>query len=185
MAWLSAARQRGETNFWFLGPGLAWCGGAGLGEVRQGEGWPGKARRGKARHGYSMKVLNLGAGVQSTTVYLMAVRGDIQIDHAIFADTGEEPGDVYKHLAWLRSLNGPPIHVVYNGQGRLGDDLIYGQHGSSRRFATIPAFIQAGPNSQRGQARRQCTYEYKIRPIENIYGKTCSGLFSVGVFRKT
>jgi hypothetical protein len=36
------------------------------------------------------RVLNLGAGVQSTALYLMYVKGEIQpqIDCAIFADTG-------------------------------------------------------------------------------------------------
>jgi len=47
--------------------------------------------------------LNLGAGVQSTTVYLMYLTGEIQpnIECAIFADTGEEPGAVYRHLEWM------------------------------------------------------------------------------------
>ena len=45
-----------------------------------------------------LHILNLGAGVQSTTLYLMFMRGDIkpQIDYAIFADTGEEPEAVYR-----------------------------------------------------------------------------------------
>src|SRR5437764_521642 len=40
-----------------------------------------------------LRVLSLGAGVQSTTVLLMAMRGEIRdkLDCAIFADTGWEP----------------------------------------------------------------------------------------------
>ncbi len=51
----------------------------------------------------SYHILNLGAGVQSTALYLMFCRGDIEptIDYAIFADTGEEPQAVYAHLEWL------------------------------------------------------------------------------------
>jgi len=55
-----------------------------------------------------MRVLNLGAGVQSSTIYLMMVDGDIPAcDVAIFADTGEEPQAVYDHLGWLKKQGGP------------------------------------------------------------------------------
>jgi hypothetical protein len=95
-----------------------------------------------------MNVLNLGAGVQSTAVYLLAVEGRIKIDHAIFADTGEEPAAVYDHLRWLQSLNGPPILV--RTAGKLGDDLIHGRNGG-KRFASIPAFVRV-EGQQRGNA---------------------------------
>jgi hypothetical protein len=45
-------------------------------------------------------ILNLGAGIQSTTLYLMDMDGELEynFDYAIFADTGDEPHEVYKHL---------------------------------------------------------------------------------------
>ncbi|NBW19669.1 MAG: hypothetical protein EBR82_68020 [Caulobacteraceae bacterium] len=50
-------------------------------------------------------ILNLGAGVQSTALYLMSLDGEVQkFDAAIFADTQEEPEDVYRHLEWMESL---------------------------------------------------------------------------------
>ena len=57
-------------------------------------------------------ILNLGAGVQSTTLYLMACRGEFRCDVAIFADTGDEPKAVYEHLEWLKSLEGDIIEAV-------------------------------------------------------------------------
>ena len=49
-------------------------------------------------------ILNLGAGVQSTALYLMSLDGEVQkFDAAIFADTQEEPEDVYRHLEWMES----------------------------------------------------------------------------------
>jgi hypothetical protein len=47
-----------------------------------------------------LTVLSLGAGVQSTTLALMAAQGEIQPlpDCAIFADTGWEPATVYRHF---------------------------------------------------------------------------------------
>lgn len=97
-------------------------------------------------------ILNLGAGVQSTTLYLMFMRGEIkpQIDCAIFADTQEEPQAVYEHLAWLQSLGGPEILV--RTAGKLGDDLCNGRYPSGAegtvrrngyRFASIPCFTEA------------------------------------------
>ncbi len=72
-----------------------------------------------------LHILNLGAGVQSRTLYLMFLRGDLtpQIDYAIFADTGEEPMPVYRHLEWLQSLNGP--HILVRSIGRLGEQKLY------------------------------------------------------------
>ncbi|MCZ2341344.1 MAG: hypothetical protein LC104_06050 [Bacteroidales bacterium] len=52
-------------------------------------------------------VLNLGAGVQSSALYLLAREGRIPCDVAIFADTGEEPAAVYQHLGQLISMEGP------------------------------------------------------------------------------
>lgn len=127
-----------------------------------------------------LDVLNLGAGIGSTTVYIMILEGKLPpIDAAIIADTGEEPEPVYRHLEWLKSLGGPRIIVA--GKGRLGDDLI---HGSRRdgyrrrdggRFASIPAYTATKPESKLalpvedkadGILKRQCTKEYKIDVVE-------------------
>ena len=114
------------------------------------------------------RVLNLGAGVQSTTLYLMYTRSEIQpgIDRAIFADTGEEPTAVYAHLKWLQTLGGPPITV--RSIGRLGDDLMLGRNSTGERFASIPAYTAATEGDKAGMVRRQCTREYKIDVIERF-----------------
>ena len=121
-----------------------------------------------------MTILNLGAGVQSTTLYLMAVRGEIAIDCAIFADLKEEPAPVYKHLPWMQSLNGPPIHIV--SAGRLGDDLKNGRNSTGQRFASIPAWTAWKEGQREGVIRRQCTAEYKIAPIEKFIRRELFGL---------
>lgn len=115
-------------------------------------------------------VLNLGAGVQSTALYLLAREGQLQFDVAIFADTGEEPAAVYRHLAWLCSLKLPPIWI--RQAGRLGDDLKQGRNSTGQRFASIPAFTAPDHRTRlpgkvrQGRVRRQCTAEYKIDVIE-------------------
>ena len=122
------------------------------------------------------RILNLGAGVQSTTVYLMYVRGEIKpgVECAIFADTGEEPASVYAHLEWLKSLGGPPI--IVRSIGRLGDDLTLGRNSTGGRFASIPAFTAAIEGSKAGLVRRQCTKEYKIEVIERCLRRELLGL---------
>ena len=108
-----------------------------------------------------IRVLNLGAGVQSTRLYLGSMEGDFQrFDVAIFADTGEEPAAVYEHLAWMQSLGGPQI-LIRSAGSRLGEDLKTGRRPtgqSQARFAAIPAFtiIEGG---EVGITKRQCSKE--------------------------
>lgn len=51
----------------------------------------------------ALRVVSLGAGVQSTVLLLMAAKREIgpMPDCAIFADTQFEPPAIYEHLAWL------------------------------------------------------------------------------------
>lgn len=122
-----------------------------------------------------MRILNLGGGVQSTTLYLMALRGEVApIDCAIFADLGEEPKAVYAHMEWLKSLGGPAIHVV--SAGILGNDLMHGVNSTGQRFASIPAFTAQNEGEPLGKIRRQCTSEYKILPIERFIRRELLGL---------
>ncbi|NOG70844.1 hypothetical protein [Roseicella sp. DB1501] len=143
--------------------------------------------------GIRLRILSLGAGVQSTTLALMAARGEVSPmpDCAVFADTGWEPQAVYEHLAWLRSPNVLPFPVHIVSAGDLRTDLLAGAQG--KRWASIPAFtrnvtptgtelpvydeddngdlIVVGSRILKtdrvgvGMIRRQCTGDYKIVPI--------------------
>jgi len=106
------------------------------------------------------KIISLGAGVQSTTLALLAHHGEIEPpDYAVFADTGWEPKAVYKHLDWLESYLSLP--VVRVSAGNLKDNLLGKTKG--KRFAAVPLFTANG-----GMGLRQCTYEHKIRPIQKF-----------------
>jgi hypothetical protein len=123
-------------------------------------------------------VLSLGAGVQSTTVYLLAMERQLELDAAVFADTGDEPQAVYRHLKWLQSLAGPPIYV--RTKGRLSEDLMRGgmerkRAGGFRRFVTVPFFIRK-PDGELGQTRRQCSKEYKVEVVERAIRRDMVGL---------
>ena len=66
-----------------------------------------------------LTILSLGAGVQSSTLALMAAKGEIKPmpDCAIFADTGAEPQGVYDYLDWLEKQLPFPVHRVMEGKG--------------------------------------------------------------------
>jgi len=109
-------------------------------------------------------VLSLGAGVQSTTLALMAAHGEIgpMPDCAIFADTGWEPQAIYEHLAWLTSPNVLPFPVHIVSDGNIREGLVRGAQGE--RWASIPAFTKSASGTV-GMIRRQGTKELKIVPI--------------------
>ncbi len=108
--------------------------------------------------------LSLGAGVQSSTLALMAAKGEIgpMPDAAIFADTQWEPRKVYEWLHWLeKQLPFPVIRVT---AGSLREDAISKQNTTGGRFASIPWHITL-PDGKPAMGRRQCTSEYKIQPL--------------------
>ncbi|MCK9513952.1 MAG: hypothetical protein M0R28_22370 [Pigmentiphaga sp.] len=79
-----------------------------------------------------LRALSLGAGVQSTTMALMAAHEEIgpMPDCAIFADTGWEPKAVYDHLAWLMSPNVLPFPVYTVSAGSIRDQLLAAGNGN-------------------------------------------------------
>lgn len=111
-----------------------------------------------------MIALSLGAGVQSTTLALLAVEGVLpKPDVAIFADTGWEPAAVYTHLDRLETVMaeaGIPLHRVSNGNIRD-----YGGGDLEKHYAAVPYFVLDTDGSH-GMGPRQCTQNYKIDPIK-------------------
>jgi hypothetical protein len=128
-------------------------------------------------------VLNLGAGVQSTTLYLMSMEGKVRtFDVVIFADTGEEPQAVYSHLKWLQSLNGPP--VLIRTRGKLGDDLMHGRNATGHRFASIPAFTILAGSDQEGRTRRSNGVDW-TRAVEIDHALRTTGAVANRDMRQT
>lgn len=140
------------------------------------------ARR-KAAGPAALTYLSLGAGVQSSTLALLAERGALpKPDLAIFADTQWEPRAVYDYLGWLESvLSFPVVRVT---AGNLRQHVMDGVKVADRPDGTprdayrgIPVYtrgahVSDGEGGKRwdpehlGMARRQCTREFKIAPIE-------------------
>ncbi|MCJ2129202.1 hypothetical protein [Methylobacterium sp. E-045] len=122
--------------------------------------------------GAKLRVLSLGAGIQSTTLALMAAHGALEPlpDAVIFADTGAEPPAVYEHLRWLRSGNVLPFDVTVVHGGNIIGDLkrqVHGERAGPGGKSPSAPFFAPG---RKGAApiRRQCTGHYKIDPINRV-----------------
>jgi hypothetical protein len=126
-----------------------------------------------------LQVLSLGAGVQSSCVFLMSCCGDLpKLDAAIFADTQWEPWWVYKSLEMLRTAGeraGIPLYIRSKGNLREHtlDRFVLGSNGG--RYATMPLFT-LDENGHKGMLRRQCTREYKAEVVDACIRKEILGL---------
>ena len=115
---------------------------------------------------HKLTYISLGAGVQSTAMYVLSALGKQGVpraDFAVFADTGDEPRHVYEQLEkledWGEQHGGPPIERV--SAGVLSEEIV------SHKFVAIPVYLKA-PDGKLSILRRQCTREYKITPIMKL-----------------
>ena len=113
-----------------------------------------------------MRILSLGAGVQSTVLALMCSDQHKElpkVDCAIFSDTQSEPQNVYDHLNWLEKQLSYPLYKVTAGS--LKEDILKSASGIRIRGASIPAFTRNKDTGKKGILRRHCTNTYKIEPL--------------------
>ena len=112
-------------------------------------------------------IISLGAGVQSSTMALMAAKGEItpMSVAAIFADTQDEPQSVYTWLDWLeKQLPFPVIRVT---AGKLSDKLLKKYWSKKHKrwaFYGLPVFLKS--DRGHGMMNRQCTTNFKVNPIQ-------------------
>lgn len=122
-----------------------------------------------------LRVLSLGAGVQSTTVALLSAKGTLPtLDACVFADTGWEPKAVYEHLNWLTDELARHCIPVYRvSMGNLRNDILKRdeRRKSKIRVPNMPLYVLS-PKGKSGMILRQCTQVYKIEPIERFVLRT-------------
>lgn len=126
------------------------------------------ADREKLRNRTIVRVLSLGAGIQSSALALMADQGLYNLpkpDLAIFADTGWEPPEVYEHLEWLKKQLS--YEVVTVTEGNIRENILNGTNPDGQRFLDVPVFL-INPDGSHGIAARQCTAHYKLKPIHTF-----------------
>ncbi len=119
-------------------------------------------------------ILSLGAGTQSTDLLLRSLRGEFETrpDYAVFADVGNEPKGVYRHLEWLidhvYSRYQFNIHVI--SAGNIYEDCLDFVKGEASRCDGMPLFVLSD-NGKKGMLNRQCTGYYKILPVRRFIKK--------------
>jgi len=127
-------------------------------------------------------VLNLGAGVQSSCLALMAAKGEIgpMPDFAVFADTQAEPTNVYTWLDWLETQLPFPIYRVTKGnltkeilKIRVKEKSIYSDKPMTYLKLNIPVYGVTPNGELRNAMGRACTYDYKVIPILKEIRKRC------------
>ena len=105
-----------------------------------------------------LRILSLGAGVQSSTLALMIEKKEIpMVDAAIFADTQAESKETYEFLNWLKSLLSYPVYII--SKGNLTEHLL------NTDFPIAPFYSFNTATGKKGLMMRQCTNDYKIQPI--------------------
>ena len=110
-----------------------------------------------------MRVISLGWGVQSFGLAAMSALGELPpVDVAIHADTTHERSETYAFAAkWTPWLEERGVRVVTvrmeNTDVRRSWDNTPG--------LMIPAFTTYTDGKPSGMVRRQCTREWKVRPI--------------------
>lgn len=114
-------------------------------------------------------LISLGAGVQSSTMALMAAAGEItpMPYAAIFADTGAEPASVYRWLDWLENKLPFPVIRVCQGDGLEADALKVRQKkdGSGSWIPSAIPYFSINSDGSHGQGPRQCTHDFKLAPL--------------------
>ena len=95
---------------------------------------------------FDLTYLSLGAGVQSTALYILSALGERGVpatDVDVFADTGDEPPHVYRQLealeAWGLVNGGARIQRVSIGQSTASRDQLYRRDDGTIRPPLVPA----------------------------------------------
>ena len=123
-------------------------------------------------------VISLGAGVQSSTMALMASRGEllgIEVDFAIFADTQDESKKVYDWLDWLEKQLSFPVYRVT--KGKLSEHVLRvrtsEKNNTSRTGNQIPLFGIDTDGKVVYNGSRKCTVDFKVQAINKEIRARC------------
>lgn len=118
-----------------------------------------------------LNIISLGAGVQSSTMALMAAHGEItpMPDCAIFADTQAEPRKVYEWLDWLEKQLPFPVHRVTQGDFAAEATRIRTSKTGTKYQKHSPPAFTAEHGKPTGLLMRQCTMDFKLAPLYRKY----------------
>lgn len=111
-------------------------------------------------------VLSMGWGVQTWTLAaMMALDEHPRADYIVFADTQHEGVETYEFIQrwepWLGEHGLTVVTVLAQNTSVVRNDW-------GRGAIMIPALTVNSETGKHGQINRQCTYEWKIKPIRKF-----------------
>ena len=121
-----------------------------------------------------IRIISLGAGVQSSYLYRMnalGLLGEVAVA-AIFSDTGDEPQWTHDTLDLLERDHGDVIPIHRVSAGVLSEDWYTGT--KSRKAgnddlamgAALPVFLLSEDGTTGMSPSRSCTSRYKVAPLK-------------------
>lgn len=112
--------------------------------------------------------ISLGAGVQSSTMALMATQGEItpMPEAAVFADTQAEPESVYRWLEWLETeLAFPVVRVTKGNLTETALKMRTRKNGAGQWTKSLIPVYTIDESGKKGHMQRACTYDYKLTQL--------------------
>lgn len=110
------------------------------------------------------RVLSFGGGTQSAWLLDQHIKGHIDYDLIVFADTGAEPAFIHQQVAWWRKRTyerGTPFRIVTHNQMRRGlEEMLF-----RYIFTDYDRFQMVAHCEGAGMLPRQCTVDFKITPV--------------------
>lgn len=135
-----------------------------------------------------IRILSLGAGVQSSTLALMYATGDPRlggqmVDAAIFADTQQEPAHVYAWLDWLETQLPFPVYRVTRGDlAEYATRIVTARKGHKYVLNGLPMKMAYEGGTAIGN--RGCTTHFKVMPLRRRVLELVGGAAAVRAWRK-
>lgn len=112
----------------------------------------------------SLSVIAYGGGVQSTALLVMAARGEIQADAALFCNVGDD-SEHPDTLRFVREVavpygaaHGVPVHILQRTRRDGRTETLWQQLMRPSRTINIPVRMDNG-----APGNRTCTADFKIR----------------------
>ena len=131
-----------------------------------------------------LTVLNFSGGVQSSTLALMSIRGEIEPpDVFVVANPGMENSLTYKYVDWVfEQARSVGIRCIKAPGPNLYEDLLSFKADGLHRIDNPPLWVKK--SNGYGRALQKCTAKYKIAPMNRAIRQVLFELFGCSVTTK-
>ena len=121
-------------------------------------------------------IVSYGGGTQSTAMILMALNGEFDTvpDFGVYADTGGEPEFINEYVRYfidhVKQKYDFDIIIIKHKDGLLNEQLSTGKISKIGKIYTssVPPYYTISTDGTKGMLNRQCTNDFKTRPINKL-----------------